>query len=243
MTAGGRVLSGAAKKARLARAFVGGEPVHCTWQLSPRCESFCHFCEHRAESAGEELDTAACAAVSAELGEPLVPAGQLHGLRALPAERPGRDRGRDRRAPLPAAGDQRVARERGARPGRLGGRPRGGHGVRGGRPPRGPRRADRRPGVARAGGLRAGDPRPGAHAAHAAGERAHAAARGRSRAAREGARAGFPIGRDGDGGGGLPPAGAERRRLEPRVPAARAGATPPEPAQRAVPRSRRWARR
>ena len=69
MTAGGRVLSGAAKKARLVRAFLGGEPVHCTWQLSPRCESFCHFCEHRAESAGEEKDAAACAAVSAELGK------------------------------------------------------------------------------------------------------------------------------------------------------------------------------
>jgi len=68
VTTGGRVLSGASKKARLARAFIAGEPVHCTWQLSPRCESFCHFCEHRAESAGEELDTAACAAVSAELG-------------------------------------------------------------------------------------------------------------------------------------------------------------------------------
>jgi MoaA/NifB/PqqE/SkfB family radical SAM enzyme len=63
------VLSGAAKKARLVKAFLGGEPVHCTWQLSPRCESFCHFCEHRAESAGEELDTAGCAAVSAELGK------------------------------------------------------------------------------------------------------------------------------------------------------------------------------
>ena len=63
------MLSAAAKKARLARAFFGGEPVHCTWQLSPRCESFCHFCEHRAESAGEEKDAAACAAVSAELGK------------------------------------------------------------------------------------------------------------------------------------------------------------------------------
>jgi MoaA/NifB/PqqE/SkfB family radical SAM enzyme len=63
------VLSGAAKKARLVKAFLGGEPVHCTWQLSPRCESFCHFCEHRGESAGEELDTAGCAAVSAELGK------------------------------------------------------------------------------------------------------------------------------------------------------------------------------
>ena len=65
MTAGGRVLSGAAKRARLVRAFLGGEPVHSTWQLSPRCESFCHFCEHRAESAGEEKDAAAWAAVSA----------------------------------------------------------------------------------------------------------------------------------------------------------------------------------
>jgi len=69
VTQGGRVLSAGAKKARLARAFFGGEPVHCTWQLSPRCESFCHFCEHRAESAGEEKDAAACAAVSAELGK------------------------------------------------------------------------------------------------------------------------------------------------------------------------------
>ena len=68
MTTGGRVLSGAAKKARLVRAYLGGEPVHSTWQLSPRCESFCHFCEHRAESAGEELDAAAWEAVAAELG-------------------------------------------------------------------------------------------------------------------------------------------------------------------------------
>jgi MoaA/NifB/PqqE/SkfB family radical SAM enzyme len=68
VTRGGRVLSGAAKKARLVRAFLRGEPVHSTWQLSPRCESFCHFCEHRADSAGEELDAGAWAAVSAGLG-------------------------------------------------------------------------------------------------------------------------------------------------------------------------------
>jgi len=68
VTAAGRALSGASKKARLARAFLRAEPVHCTWQLSPRCESFCHFCEHRAESATDELDTAGCAAVAAELG-------------------------------------------------------------------------------------------------------------------------------------------------------------------------------
>ena len=58
----------AAKKARLARAFLRGEPVHCTWQLSPRCEAFCHLCEHRAEASGDELDAASCAEVAAELG-------------------------------------------------------------------------------------------------------------------------------------------------------------------------------
>jgi MoaA/NifB/PqqE/SkfB family radical SAM enzyme len=42
--------------------------VHCTWQLSPRCEAYCHLCEHRAEAAADELDTAACARVAAELG-------------------------------------------------------------------------------------------------------------------------------------------------------------------------------
>ena len=42
--------------------------MHCTWQLTPRCESFCHLCEHRAESAQEELDAAACARVADELG-------------------------------------------------------------------------------------------------------------------------------------------------------------------------------
>jgi MoaA/NifB/PqqE/SkfB family radical SAM enzyme len=65
---GGRRLQPAAKKARLVRALLAGEPVHCTWQLSPRCESFCHLCDHRAESAKDEIDAAACAAVAEELG-------------------------------------------------------------------------------------------------------------------------------------------------------------------------------
>ncbi len=66
MTPGG--LSSTSRKARLVRAYVRGEPVHCTWQLSPRCESFCHFCDHRAEGSAGELDASACAAVAAELG-------------------------------------------------------------------------------------------------------------------------------------------------------------------------------
>ena len=61
-------LSAGSKKARLAGAFLRGGPVHCTWQLSPRCDALCHLCEHRGATAGDDLDTAACAAVAAELG-------------------------------------------------------------------------------------------------------------------------------------------------------------------------------
>ncbi len=68
MTAPAPALSSASRKARLVRAYLRGEPVHCTWQLSPRCESFCHFCDHRADASAAELDAAACAAVAAELG-------------------------------------------------------------------------------------------------------------------------------------------------------------------------------
>jgi MoaA/NifB/PqqE/SkfB family radical SAM enzyme len=60
-------LSSASRKARLVGTFLRGDPVHCTWQLSPRCGSFCQFCEHRAEAGAEEIDAAACAAVAGEL--------------------------------------------------------------------------------------------------------------------------------------------------------------------------------
>jgi len=63
-----KALSPVARKARLVRGFLAGRPVHCTWQLSPRCDSFCHLCEHRAESASEDLDTAACLEVVEKLG-------------------------------------------------------------------------------------------------------------------------------------------------------------------------------
>jgi MoaA/NifB/PqqE/SkfB family radical SAM enzyme len=65
---GAAPLSAATRKARLVRGYLRGAPVHCTWQLSPRCESFCHLCEHRAESAGDELDARACARVAEDLG-------------------------------------------------------------------------------------------------------------------------------------------------------------------------------
>lgn len=56
------------RKARLARAFLRGEPVHCTWQLSPRCDAFCHLCEHGSEGLTDGLDGAACEKLAAELG-------------------------------------------------------------------------------------------------------------------------------------------------------------------------------
>jgi MoaA/NifB/PqqE/SkfB family radical SAM enzyme len=56
------------RKARLVRAFLARRPVHCTWQLSPRCESFCQFCDHRGDSAAEELDARGCGEVSDRLG-------------------------------------------------------------------------------------------------------------------------------------------------------------------------------
>ena len=48
----------------MVRAYLRRAPVHCTWQLSPRCESFCHLCEHHALAAGEELDVEGCARVA-----------------------------------------------------------------------------------------------------------------------------------------------------------------------------------
>ena len=63
-----RAQPAAVRKARLVRSFLEGAAVHCTWQLTPRCESFCHLCEHRAESAQEELDAVTCARVAEELG-------------------------------------------------------------------------------------------------------------------------------------------------------------------------------
>ena len=62
-------LSPVAKKARLVRSYLAGRPVHCTWQLSPRCESFCHLCEHRMESAADDLDTDGCLEVAEKLGD------------------------------------------------------------------------------------------------------------------------------------------------------------------------------
>lgn len=69
MRAAAPAASASARKARLVRGYLAGAPVHCTWQLSQRCESFCHLCEHRAEGAAEELDAAGCARVAEALAD------------------------------------------------------------------------------------------------------------------------------------------------------------------------------
>ena len=56
------------RKLRLLAAYVKGLPIWCSWQVTPRCASFCGFCEHRTEGAFEELDLASIERVSDELG-------------------------------------------------------------------------------------------------------------------------------------------------------------------------------
>ncbi len=56
-----------AKRTRLLATFLKGGPVWCTWQVTPRCGSFCGFCDHRAEGTTGELDLAGCRSVVREL--------------------------------------------------------------------------------------------------------------------------------------------------------------------------------
>jgi MoaA/NifB/PqqE/SkfB family radical SAM enzyme len=63
----GRALSAGARRARVLATFLKGRPVWCTWQVTPRCSSFCVFCDHRAERATGELDLEGCRAVVREL--------------------------------------------------------------------------------------------------------------------------------------------------------------------------------
>jgi MoaA/NifB/PqqE/SkfB family radical SAM enzyme len=68
VTPSARVAAPALKKARLVGAYFKGQPIWCTWQVTPRCGSFCVFCEHRAEGASGELDLDGCRRVVDALG-------------------------------------------------------------------------------------------------------------------------------------------------------------------------------
>jgi len=56
-----------ALKLRLARSWLGGRPVRCTWQLVRRCSPLCHLCENRAEGGETDLGLEACLRVVAQL--------------------------------------------------------------------------------------------------------------------------------------------------------------------------------
>jgi MoaA/NifB/PqqE/SkfB family radical SAM enzyme len=55
------------KKARLVAAYLKGRPIWCSWQVVPRCESACAFCDHRSESGAPQPELESCRAIAREL--------------------------------------------------------------------------------------------------------------------------------------------------------------------------------
>jgi MoaA/NifB/PqqE/SkfB family radical SAM enzyme len=49
-------------------SYLKGRPIWCSWQLTPRCEAACAFCEHHLEGGGEGLDLAGCRRIVEQLG-------------------------------------------------------------------------------------------------------------------------------------------------------------------------------
>jgi MoaA/NifB/PqqE/SkfB family radical SAM enzyme len=55
------------KKARLVAAYLKGAPIWCSWQVTPRCEGACAFCDHRAESGISQPEIESCRNIVREL--------------------------------------------------------------------------------------------------------------------------------------------------------------------------------
>ena len=55
------------KKARLVAAYVKGRPIWCSWQVTPRCESACAFCDHRTEAGAPSPTCETCRVIVREL--------------------------------------------------------------------------------------------------------------------------------------------------------------------------------
>jgi MoaA/NifB/PqqE/SkfB family radical SAM enzyme len=55
------------KKARLVAAYLSGRPIWCSWQIVPRCEGACAFCDHRSESGMPQPDLESCRIIVREL--------------------------------------------------------------------------------------------------------------------------------------------------------------------------------
>ena len=55
------------KKAKLVAAYLQGRPIWCSWQVSPRCEGACAFCDHRSESGAPQPELESCRVIVREL--------------------------------------------------------------------------------------------------------------------------------------------------------------------------------
>ena len=55
------------KKARLVASYLRGRPIWCSWQVTPRCEGACAFCDHRAEAGDAQPDLESCRKIVEEL--------------------------------------------------------------------------------------------------------------------------------------------------------------------------------
>jgi MoaA/NifB/PqqE/SkfB family radical SAM enzyme len=55
------------KKARLVAAYLKGRPIWCSWQVTPRCEGACAFCDHRSDSGAPQPELESCRAIVREL--------------------------------------------------------------------------------------------------------------------------------------------------------------------------------
>lgn len=65
--AGGRDAVIGARGLRLLRSYLKRGPIWCSVQVTPRCESYCAFCEHRADAAASEIDVPAFERISTDL--------------------------------------------------------------------------------------------------------------------------------------------------------------------------------
>lgn len=63
----GHSLSPGLKRLRLARAYLQGRPIWCSWQVTRRCASYCLFCEHRSESGETEATLSECRTIVSEM--------------------------------------------------------------------------------------------------------------------------------------------------------------------------------
>jgi len=55
------------KKAKLVAAYLKGRPIWCSWQVTPRCDGPCAFCDHRSEAGLAQPELESCRKIVREL--------------------------------------------------------------------------------------------------------------------------------------------------------------------------------